>query len=361
MTEDLQSARRTRLRQKILLCIASILLVLFMAILLGELYCRNRYGMLNDILNGQANKGDYFMYDSELGWKGRPNVSGLHVSGSHITHNDRGYRDTPWDIDTTKKRVLLLGDSNMWGYGVEDDEHPAALLNEKPPHIRWFNAGMNGYGTDQQYLTFLRIAPELKPDWTVLVVCGNDRKENQHRRIRGYDKPYFSINEGALVLSNVPVPKPEIDHDLPLATRAFKKVHSYLLYHIAQAIDSRANTEANQLVRDTEDPTELIVKALYDAAEGRLLVCPMVADRQLLGFCREAGIPVADMSATDAAQPGPLQYPGGAPKHGHWTPEGNRVAAEFIFSSLRPYLFSEDADTDKPAGTDHTDRKTPPL
>jgi len=348
MTDVQKPKKKAGCLKKLALSLFSMILVFVLTILAAELYCKKRYSMLDETLKWDGKKGDYFTYDANLGWKGKPYVAGLHGSGVHISHNAGGHRDTPWDIDTDKTKVLLLGDSNIWGYGVEDNEHPTALLNAKTPHIRWFNAGMNGYGTDQEYLTFKELAPQLQPDWSVLVVCGNDRKENACRRVRGYNKPYFIVEDGALVRHNDPVPEPAEGENLytPIANRVYRKTHSYLLYHISQALDSRMDTEANKPARlpkkqrgkYSQDPTLLLVQALYDAADGHLLVCPMTKDQEMADYCKEHGIPFADMSQTDAAQPGPLQYPGGAPKHGHWTPEGNVVAADFIWKSLQPYL-----------------------
>ncbi|NCC52068.1 MAG: SGNH/GDSL hydrolase family protein [Spartobacteria bacterium] len=348
MIDTTTTPKKAGCLKKLALSLFSVLLVLVLTILAGELYCKKRYAMLEETLKWEGRKGDYFTYEPVLGWTGKPGVSGLHGSGAVITHNERGLRDTPWDIQTDKIKVLLLGDSNMWGYGVEDDEYPGALLNARTPDVRWFNAGMNGYGTDQQYLSFKQLAPELQPDWTVLVVCGNDRKENLHSRVRGYNKPYFTVEEGELVRRNSPVPPPTEGENLyaPIANRVFMKTRSYLLYHIAQALDARMDVEANKPARlpkkkrgkASDDPTLPLIQALYDAADGRLLVCPMTEDREMADYCKAQGIPFADMSKTDAAQPGPLQYPGGAPKHGHWTPEGNVVAAEFILESMQPHL-----------------------
>jgi len=340
--------KKNRLMQKLLLSFMTTIIFFLMAFAVGELWARKKYAMLNlvDTAAWEGRKGDYFTYDETLGWKGKPGVAGPHGSGCYITHNDRGYRDTPWDVHTDKIKVLLLGDSNMWGYGVNDDEYPGALLNAMNPDVRWFNAGMNGYGTDQQYLTFLRVKDELKPDWTVLVVCGNDRRENTSKRVRNYDKPYFTVENDALVLQNVPVPHSEKGgaSRTPIPLAVFKKTHSYLLYHFSRIYEHRVSRDKSsgkhrsKNLKVDSDPTHAIVKALFDAANGHLIVIPMSVDKPLAAFCKNEGIPFADMSKSRARQPGPLQYPSGAPKHAHWTPEGNRVAARFIYDATMPYL-----------------------
>ncbi|MBU1695104.1 MAG: SGNH/GDSL hydrolase family protein [Verrucomicrobia bacterium] len=302
----------------------------------GELYCRKLYGSLEEGPEGPKDKGFFFVFSPDLGWKGAPNVSRRHGSGVWVTHNEHGFRDTPWDLDTTKRRVLLLGDSNLWGYGAGDDEYPAALLNRAVPSVRWFNAGMNGYGTDQAYLLFQQLKPLVRPDLTVLVFCDNDRSENTSQRVRNYNKPYFALRNGQLELCNSPVPAPVTGDSLwaPAPDRVFKRTGSYLLYHVMRVVEAHKSKQEAATRKapesSVEDPTEALIKALYEEAERRFLLVLISHDAALTEFCRREKIPFLDMGDTPARQPGPNAYPGGPPKHGHWTPKGNRVAAELI-------------------------------
>ncbi|MCF7837451.1 MAG: SGNH/GDSL hydrolase family protein [Candidatus Marinimicrobia bacterium] len=311
---------------------------------LGESHFKRRYGEMDVEQVGAAQSKEFFIYCPVRGWRGNPGISMRHNSGAWVTHNEAGCRDTPWDLDTAKPRVLLLGDSNMWGYGVNDDEYPAALLNRDHPDIRWFNAGMNGYGTDQQYLAFIELAPRIKPDLTVLVFCGNDRFENTSRRVRGYNKPYFSWDGETLTHHNNPVPEPAKTDALwfSMPDEIFRRTGSYILYHVAQVVEARKNrARAAESGLDREirgssalDPTEALVRALNQAAAGRLLVVSIPTDEDLFALCRAEDIPYVDMGASPARQPGPHTYPGGRPKYGHWTPEGNRVAAGIIAEAV---------------------------
>ncbi len=306
----------------------------------GEAYCRRLYGEMDtDNVAANASKG-FFTYCPRLGWRGNPNVSMRHNSGAWVTQNEHGFRDTPWDLDAGQPRVLLLGDSNMWGFGVDDDEYPAALLNRDHGEVRWFNGGMNGYGTDQQYLLFRELQPRLKPDLTVLVMCGNDRSENTSKRVRGYNKPYFELKGGELVHRNSPVPAPARTDNLWVSPpdEIYRKTGSYLLYHAVQVVEARKNRGgdeetgvAKQLASSSaEDPTEALVAALNRAAGGRLLVALITPDEGVSELCRREGIACLEMEPEGGWQEGVLAYPSGRPKYGHWTPEGNRLAAELI-------------------------------
>ena len=306
----------------------------------GEAYCRKLYGEMDtDNVAANQSKG-FFTYCPVLGWRGNPNVSMRHNSGSWVTQNEHGFRDAPWDLDTKKPRVLLLGDSNMWGFGVDDDEYPAALLNRDHPQVRWFNGGMNGYGTDQQYLLFKELQPTVRPDLTVLVVCGNDRSENTSRRVRGYNKPYFEVEDGKPVLRNSPVPAPATTDALWVSApdEIYLKTGSYLLYHAAQVLEARKNRGQNEdaglakqlATPSKEDPTEALVRALNEEAGGRLLVALITPDKGLSELCQRENIACLEMEPETGWTVGVLAYPGGRPKYGHWTPAGNRVAADLL-------------------------------
>ncbi len=348
--QDVQA--KGRIWQKLALAFVTLAIIACL-FFVAEAICKKDAPEPEDILAWTGGGGDYFMYDPTLGWRGTPSVSGMHRSKVVISHNAMGFRDTAWDLNTTKKRVLLLGVSNMWGYGVKDDEYPAAVLNRINPEVRWFNAGMNGYGTDQAYLCFKKLRPLINPDWTVLVVCGNDRSENTAKRVRTYNKPYFVVENGDLVPKNMPVPRSDkTDGPLtPLSVRVFRKTRSYVLYTIATRIEARWNREAVETlgkkhqVAKNSDPTHLLIRKLFDAADKRLLVVPIASDAKLAEFCKKEKIPFLDLSKTPASQPGSHVYRSGFPKYGHWTPEGNRVAAEHIGRAVLPLLNLESTTT----------------
>ena len=64
------------------------------------------------------------------------------------------------------------------------------------------NAGVSGYGTDQQYLLLRRLWPGIEPAVVVLIFCSiNDRADNStNASYGGYRKPYFATApDGSLV------------------------------------------------------------------------------------------------------------------------------------------------------------------
>jgi hypothetical protein len=95
--------------------------------------------------------------------------------------NSHGLRDDeiPYDKPAGEKRVLVLGDSVTFGWGVSQGETFADrmeyLLNELPGD-RWqvINSGVNGYNTEQE-AAYLRIeGMRYSPDFVLLVYVSND-------------------------------------------------------------------------------------------------------------------------------------------------------------------------------------------
>ena len=101
----------------------------------------------------------FWIHSELLGWEHTPNQQGRfnHRDFSvDVAINSHGMRDDEYSIERTdKKRMLVLGDSFGWGFGVEHQERFSEMLEKKHRNWEIINASVSGYGTDQQYL-FLR-------------------------------------------------------------------------------------------------------------------------------------------------------------------------------------------------------------
>lgn len=154
----------------------------------------------------------YYKYDKLLGWAGIPfKQGGFQTEGSltHIRLNSRGFRDRKHDERTRegKKRVLLLGDSFTWGYGVEFDEIFFDRIQEKDPSYEFINIAHCGYGIDQEYLLLDSEGGGYKPDAVLLMFVLNDFAYITQNSAHGHQKPYFDIKDNMPELKNVPVPR----------------------------------------------------------------------------------------------------------------------------------------------------------
>src|SRR4030095_7046576 len=106
--------------------------------------------------------GSLYRLDTELIYSNRPGAQGFWSSDEFTERrqiNSAGLRGEEVRPDGTfDKRILVLGDSLVFGHGVGDaDSFPARLetvLREQTQRVEVLNGGVPGYGTDQSYQLF---------------------------------------------------------------------------------------------------------------------------------------------------------------------------------------------------------------
>lgn len=250
----------------------------------------------------------YVRPDAELGWSYAPNARERHRSSEfdvEITINSAGFRGREWPLANpkTKPRVLVLGDSLAFGWGVEDNETFSARLQALEPGWDVLDAAVSGYGTDQEALLLDRLAGSVVPDVVVCVFCGNDLFENASSIVYGRPKPVFRREEGLLVLRGVPVVEPWLER-WSRVFRAWKK--------------SRSEAE---LARRDADPTAewTLVCDLYRRMARRLGDVPLVLvsqEARLEALAREEKtMRHLDLRPVFEHEQGAVTFP----IDGHWT------------------------------------------
>ena len=163
---------------------------------------------------GYETTGHRYLFDAKLGWRNIPNWQAT-THGKSLTINSRGLRDRdyPFKKPADVTRILVLGDSFTWGYGVADDEIFTEVLEtrlaESAAEYEVINSGVSGWGTDQEYLFLVNEGFRYAPDIVVLAFfLLNDPVENVSSRVYEMNKPMFLDDQ--LTLANVPVPKPHV-------------------------------------------------------------------------------------------------------------------------------------------------------
>ena len=159
-----------------------------------------------------SERGKFCRYNDRLGWEGIPDTADdlvwLDVR-SRVRQNAYGFRGTAHPFGRTgRRRIAVLGDSFVWGFGVDDGDLFTDVL-ERDTGIEFVNLGVSGYGTDQEFLTWESKGSRWQPDevW-LLTTFFTDLDDIVLPLNYGYPKPVFAIaDDGALVLSNVPVPR----------------------------------------------------------------------------------------------------------------------------------------------------------
>lgn len=151
-------------------------------------------------------------YDATKGWISKPNLRNFKAFRSKIlnTNNSgfRGVRDYTLDKLPGKVRIMFIGDSFTFGDEVSDDETYTHYLQQMLPDAEIMNFGVHGYGHDQMLILLKEEGIRYRPDLVVLGFIHMDCDRNTVV-FRDFAKPRFELSDGALRLTNSPVPTPE--------------------------------------------------------------------------------------------------------------------------------------------------------
>jgi len=145
-------------------------------------------------------------YDPELGWR---LVSGITKKDAQWAHelpaqtNSHGWRD---DDFTAKKpsgitRVVALGDSFTFGFGVDFGQRFSEVLERDVQRFEVLNLGVFAYGTDQEVRVYELYGSKYQPDIVILnVYLGNDIEDLRMKQRHSWPKPYFLLSDSGLAV-----------------------------------------------------------------------------------------------------------------------------------------------------------------
>lgn len=308
--------------------IVAILFFILIGFAIAEIILRIFYK--NSLALNSDERNTLFQYDQLLGWKPKPLIS-EDYNGSvsfHVTQNSRGFRDTEHGVKE-KPRILVLGDSFVWGYDVENDEIFTAKMRKMMPEFEIVNMGVSGYGTDQELILLSSVFDEYKPDLVIIVfTLLNDPYDNSSNcRYGGYFKPYFEIKDGKLELSGVPVP-----HSY-LYFAAYNPIlsKSYLCRAIAKIYYRLYGEKQIILSRNPTFELLLTVKNLTEAKGAKFAILFQEINEYMSTFCVKNNITFADASNNFIF-----------PSNGrHWTAEGHNYVAK-IASQISKKMLTQD-------------------
>lgn len=141
-----------------------------------------------------ATSDSLHVLDKDFIYRLRPNYQN---SEEEIYIDSRGFRSDPYPASQTDRqqvRVVVVGDSFVFGSTPTYDTYPY-LLEKKleaatKQHYEVINAGVRGYGTDQQFkLLTEEIIPNLQPTVIVWNVNVNDLGDS-------IDRPLYDFKRG---------------------------------------------------------------------------------------------------------------------------------------------------------------------
>lgn len=119
--------------------------------------------------------------DPDCGFRHKPSQTGYSIAGK-VTINALGFRGPDWAPakQNNKLRIALLGDSNIFGQGVSDDETLPYYLEKnlnnkfKTPAVEILNFGASGYDTGHEIKVLKKYGLPLHPDIVILSFAIND-------------------------------------------------------------------------------------------------------------------------------------------------------------------------------------------
>lgn len=271
--------------------------------------------------------GYRYLFDEELGWRNIPNWVAS-TAGKKLSINSKGLRDReyPYAKPPGVKRILVLGDSYTWGYGVEDDAIFTEVLERRlaKDGANWevLNSGVSGWGTDQEYLWFKREGVKYQPDLVIVAFfILNDPYNNIGSVQYSLGKPVF-LNTNLTEL-RPPVLRPgKMKEDVPGLSPL--NMSAALLRAIGQTCDDHG---ARMLVikfglHGTKP--DLQTQAFNDALAASVQSQPDTLYLDLDHECESRGYSFFKMIEGN--------------DDGHWNAYGHKLVADMLHDYLAPRL-----------------------
>jgi hypothetical protein len=157
-----------------------------------------------------AEKRSLHVFSSTYGWTGRPGAVAP-MGGGLVSLNTRGYRGRELTLPKAgdRTRVVVLGDSVAFGYGVSDEQTFPHLLDVRDNGLEAGSLAVPGYGLGQELLVLLHDDFRSEPDVVVLAVCQRNDFADTVLPVELYGgvtpRPRFVLTDGRAVLDDTAV------------------------------------------------------------------------------------------------------------------------------------------------------------
>lgn len=334
---------RLTLLQGVLLAAAALL-----ALFAAEMVARKRFPDLRYSADRQQRaEGLFIRFDPRYGWSNIPNRAVRFQRlefDTEVRINEDGFRGPriPESRVEGRYRILVLGDSYVFGHGVEQEETFCSLLATMLPGTEVLNFGVVGYSTDQELLLLRDRGLRYHPDLVVLCLYRNDILDNGSPIAWGlYRKPQFRLDgdgEPFLVSESVP-------EGVPLGMRIRRELRSrfvlydLIAYRLAGGGDDGASDEA---LRSARALTRALVAENAELSEqsGAKFLLVVLPDlraepelwRDLPGEKLDLGPVFASFQQAHPDSELVFRY------DSHWRPSGHRLVAETLAATIAPWI-----------------------
>lgn len=103
-------------------------------------------------------------------------------------------------VDPGRDQILLIGDSIVFGNGVEAHQTVSVELQKLRPAQQILNGAVSGYSIDQYFLYLRRVLVDVSPKLIVVgLFSGNDFQLTARELTWGKGKPLYAVEGNALV------------------------------------------------------------------------------------------------------------------------------------------------------------------
>ncbi len=327
-------------------------------------------------------RSTYSRFDPDLGWSLRSNgeSDGTRANSAGFRAN----REYSYQVPPGVTRIAAFGDSYTHGHGVTNEETWSYLLEQANANLEVLNFGVNGYGTDQAYLRYLRDGAQYHPDIVLIGVM----VENILRNVSVYRpayahgtagvavKPRYRLGaDGELELLPCPVRSAadlkrqvesrrlldalvETDYWVARAPKAYQNSPLFLssIGRITYAAYEQLHPPKRYYRDIASEPFQVTARILLDfhakavsngSNSAIVLFFPNKCEvrklvdgkapywESMMGYLRGVGVPVVDLSPSlveAVRRDGIDTYFRGA----HLSPSGNQVVADTILKVLAP-------------------------
>lgn len=262
----------------------------------------------------------------------------------------RGQREYPVARAPGKRRILLLGDSFPFGYGVEDDQVVSAVLEDllnaggDPGGYEVVNLAVAGFGQAEELVTWEARAKNYRPDVVVLFYFENDIGNNAvanlyrvntdgHLERTGEDfLPGTNLQDSMLSITPVRWLFEHSEAWNLIRNRLSSLVQGRLIRQQGLQGYDDASPKATALTRALL--AELVAKIRQDGAQAVFVIIP---GKQTM----QSSFPLTpqEVAALGATLVDGRDYLSSADyynRDNHWKPSGHRKTAERLAEVIRP-------------------------
>lgn len=289
----------------------------------------------------------------DWGWRPTPDLSVVYTKAGYgeivFSSTRDGFRRFG-DPQTSKTKVLAVGDSITQAYQVSDGQAYYDVLADNDPDLEVFAFGVGGYGTVQEALAIEHYRDEISPDVVVWQFCSNDLTDNDwkleslspenniHMR-----RPYL---EDGRIVHRHPDGRFGWLAERSLVARRLVVLRSSFLKRSSGTIESELHFDHPGLQRSLAT-TRRAVQQLIEAAPDIVFFAFFVPSPERYAYELEVFAELCGISrlrclpdvheAVDAAALSGIRIDGGK-YDSHWNAAGHEIAGRVILEHLRREL-----------------------